>query len=58
MSKPQFENPETLQKLLRRVPVGRGGEPAELAELVAFLARPESGFITGETVGIDGGETL
>jgi len=58
MSKPQFENQETLEKLLRRVPVRRAGEPAELADLVAFLARPESGFITGETIGIDGGETL
>ena len=58
MSKSQFENPDTLQKMLRRVPAGRAGESAELAELVAFLAGPGSGFITGETVGIDGGETL
>jgi NAD(P)-dependent dehydrogenase (short-subunit alcohol dehydrogenase family) len=58
MSKPQFEDAETLKKMLRRVPAGRAGELAELAALVAFLAGDESGFITGETVGIDGGETL
>jgi NAD(P)-dependent dehydrogenase (short-subunit alcohol dehydrogenase family) len=58
MSKPQFEDAETLKKLLRRVPAGRAGELTELAALVAFLAGDESGFVTGETVGIDGGETL
>ncbi len=58
MSKPQFENPELLQKVLRRVPAGRAGELTEMAALVAFLSGEESGFITGETIGIDGGETL
>jgi NAD(P)-dependent dehydrogenase (short-subunit alcohol dehydrogenase family) len=58
MSRPQFEDQQTLRKMLRRVPAGRAGELAELAALVAFLAGDESGFVTGETVGIDGGETL
>jgi NAD(P)-dependent dehydrogenase (short-subunit alcohol dehydrogenase family) len=58
MSRPQFENPETLRKLLGRVPAGRAGDLTELAALVAFLAGEESGFVTGETIGIDGGETL
>jgi NAD(P)-dependent dehydrogenase (short-subunit alcohol dehydrogenase family) len=58
MTKPQFENPDTLKKMLRRVPVGRAGDMEELAALVAFLAGDESGYITGETIGIDGGETL
>jgi NAD(P)-dependent dehydrogenase (short-subunit alcohol dehydrogenase family) len=58
MSKPQFEDPDTLRKMLRRVPAGRAGQIGELAALVAFLAGDESGFITGETIGIDGGETL
>ena len=58
MTREQFANPEGLKKLLRRVPAGRAGELSELAALVAFLAGEQSGFITGETIGIDGGETL
>jgi NAD(P)-dependent dehydrogenase (short-subunit alcohol dehydrogenase family) len=58
MSKAQFADPDITAKMLRRVPAGRAGEHTELAALVAFLAGDESGFITGEAVGIDGGETL
>ena len=36
-------------------PLGRVGEPEEVAELIAFLASDSSGWITGETVSIDGG---
>lgn len=36
-------------------PLGRVGEPAEIADLIAFLASDRSGWITGETVAIDGG---
>ena len=37
------------------VPVGRLGEPAEVARAVAFLADPDAGYITGQTISIDGG---
>lgn len=36
-------------------PLGRIGEPEEVAELIAFLAGPESGWITGAVIPIDGG---
>jgi NAD(P)-dependent dehydrogenase (short-subunit alcohol dehydrogenase family) len=36
-------------------PLGRVGEPEEVAELIVFLASGKSGWITGETVAIDGG---
>ncbi len=36
-------------------PLGRIGEPHEVAALIAFLASEESGWITGETISIDGG---
>ena len=37
------------------VPVGRLGEPGEVADLVAFLASPRAAFITGASINIDGG---
>jgi NAD(P)-dependent dehydrogenase (short-subunit alcohol dehydrogenase family) len=39
-------------------PLGRPGTPEEIADLIAFLASPASGWITGETIAIDGGRHL
>lgn len=39
-------------------PIGRPGEPHEIADLIYFLASPAAGWITGETVSIDGGRHL
>jgi NAD(P)-dependent dehydrogenase (short-subunit alcohol dehydrogenase family) len=39
-------------------PVGRPGQPEEIAELILFLASERSGWITGETIAIDGGRHL
>jgi 3-oxoacyl-[acyl-carrier protein] reductase len=40
------------------IPVGRAGTPAEIAAAVAHLASPESGYITGVTLPVDGGIVL
>lgn len=40
------------------VPMGRGGTPEEVAGVVAFLCSPESSYITGECITIDGGLTI
>lgn len=39
-------------------PLGRPGQPEEIADLIAFLVSPASGWITGETIAIDGGRHL
>ncbi|HYD70288.1 SDR family NAD(P)-dependent oxidoreductase [Azospirillum sp.] len=43
--------------LVRRTPAGRLGRPEEVAELVHFLASDAAAFMTGQTVGLDGGWT-
>lgn len=52
MSPEDHEFAEVLKKTL---PLGRYGQPEEIAALVAFLAGPEASFITGSTLTIDGG---
>jgi 3-oxoacyl-[acyl-carrier protein] reductase len=50
------ELPEDQQAaLLSRVPLGRLGEADEVAALVSFLASDLAGYITGETIHINGG---
>jgi NAD(P)-dependent dehydrogenase (short-subunit alcohol dehydrogenase family) len=43
------------RKVLSRTPMGRLGEPAEIAAVVAFLASDEASYMTGQTVYADGG---
>ena len=46
---------KVLESIVARVPLGRMGEPTEVAELVAFLAGDLSAYITGQTIRVDGG---
>jgi acetoacetyl-CoA reductase len=46
---------EALNRVIAQIPVGRLGEPDEIARVVEFLADPDSGYITGEVYGINGG---
>ena len=47
--------PERAQSVIERTPAGRLGRPEDVANVVSFLASPETGFITGQTIYVDGG---
>jgi NAD(P)-dependent dehydrogenase (short-subunit alcohol dehydrogenase family) len=50
--------PGYLDAQLHRIPAGRKGDPAELAATVVFLASDAAGYITGQTLAVDGGMTI
>jgi NAD(P)-dependent dehydrogenase (short-subunit alcohol dehydrogenase family) len=47
-----------LESQAPRIPVGRKGDPAELAASVVFLASDAAGYVTGQTLPVDGGMTI
>lgn len=55
---PTFATFHNLEARVQAVPMKRAGRPEELAATVAFLASDLAGFITGETIQLDGGQTL
>ena len=54
-SAPVLADPAYLEEVLERTPMGRIGEPEEVAAAIAFLCLPASSYITGECVAVDGG---
>ncbi len=51
-----FSNPEVLAEYFKHVPLGRGGEPGEVAQAVLFLASDLASYITGAALLVDGGQ--
>ena len=53
-----FVNSAGHNAILSRTPLGRYGQPAEVAAVVAFLASDDASYLTGETVYVDGGRRV
>lgn len=51
-------NPDIAPGYLKTIPLGRFGEPDDIAGVVSWLASSEAAYITGQTIVIDGGQTL
>jgi len=58
MTAPMLADERIRRMLVRQTPVGRWGEPEDVAKLVAFLLSDDAGYINGEGIMIDGGSTL
>jgi NAD(P)-dependent dehydrogenase (short-subunit alcohol dehydrogenase family) len=57
-AKQLWNTPEAVQRITDLVPLKRWGTPEEVADSVAFLVAPGSGYITGEILTVDGGAWL
>ncbi|GAA4768613.1 SDR family oxidoreductase [Novosphingobium ginsenosidimutans] len=53
-----LDNPEELAKEMVRSTVGRMGEPDEIAGVVVMLASEAGGYVNGQTIAVDGGQTI
>lgn len=54
----RHEKPEQYAEVLATIPFGRFGTPDEVATLALFLASPLAGWITGQIIAVDGGQSL
>jgi len=55
MTKQVESDPKQLKEIIARIPLGRMGEPEEIANVAAFFASDEASYVTGETIFVDGG---
>lgn len=53
----QKNNPEFVERLAQKTPMGRFGKPEEIAGAVAFLVSDAASYITGQNIAVDGGWT-
>jgi NAD(P)-dependent dehydrogenase (short-subunit alcohol dehydrogenase family) len=51
-------NPDLAGRFLEQVPLARLGEPVDIAGAIRYLAGPESSWVTGQILAVDGGNTL
>ncbi len=53
-----WDNPQTLERALSKTPLGRIGQPEDIAGAAVFLASDEASYLTGQVVVVDGGATI
>ena len=51
-------NPEVFEEMVATVPLGRAGEPEDMAAAALYLCSPAARFVTGANLVVDGGESL
>jgi NAD(P)-dependent dehydrogenase (short-subunit alcohol dehydrogenase family) len=49
---------EKVESFGKQTPLGRAGQPAEVAPAYVFLASPESSYVTGEVIAVTGGQPV
>ncbi len=57
INQPLLDDPEATAAMISKVPIGRWGDPLELATAALYFASPASSFTTGSTLLVDGGYT-
>ena len=57
MARHWLDNPDTRKQVLDRIPLGRVGQPQDVAGAAVFFASPASSFVTGQVLYLDGGIT-
>ena len=50
-----MKSPDILPQVLAQISLGRAGQPREVGQVVAFLASDEAGYVTGQSIYVDGG---
>ena len=54
----QEKNPTLYERILKSIPTGRYGTPEEVAQVATFLVSDQASWVTGQTVAVDGGQSL
>jgi 3-oxoacyl-[acyl-carrier protein] reductase len=52
------QNPALYERILKSIPGGRYGTPEEIAQVATFLASDQASWVTGQTIAVDGGQSL
>lgn len=58
MTAPMLQDAENIRKIIAAHPIGRMGEPEDIAAAICFLLSSDAGFITGVVLPVDGGNTV